>query len=102
MEDQRVLAELSPLQTMGQLWGFFALRIVPKLGDICRMCSLLSCQSRETTIFLSIPSQVFALLSTSVLWFIERKQKKENASEESDRLIPDPGSAVRYDSAMVA
>ena len=47
-------------------------------------------------------SQGFALLSTLVLWFIERKQKKENASEESDRLIPDPGTAVRYDSAMVA
>jgi len=56
---------------------------------------------RNSTLIV-IGIQGFALLSMSILWWIERKQKKENASEESDRLIPDPGTAVRYDSAMVA
>ena len=47
-------------------------------------------------------SKGFALLSMSILWWIERKQKRENESGESDRLISDPGTLVRYDSAMVA
>ena len=76
MEDQRVLAELSPLQTMGQLWGFFALRIVPKLGDICRMCSLLSCQSRETTIFLSIPGLRFVVHVRFVVYRTKTEEGK--------------------------
>ena len=47
-------------------------------------------------------SQGFALLSMSILWWIERKQERENESGESDRLITGPGTVVRYDSAMVA
>ena len=34
--------------------------------------------------------QGIALLSMSILWRMDRKQKRENASEENDRLISGP------------
>ena len=63
------------------------------------------CTEKHATswdVYNSFLPQGFALLSTVVLWLIEKKKKKENASEESERLIHNPGTAVRYDSAMVA